>query len=1408
MSTERDGLFYSIWPVLGKRLNWQWGYQRQNTSENKAVVRSTVLDVEDGEDILNARKDVKGRYLGEADFQKKWRTYYSSDDDQWKLQRNSGTQAVPVWETVLSFDDDTGAGEHTGPSFTFAGTVFADGGFSTDGGFYGINHPQELERVMEWPSQGTEITDVTSLLLNDEHFYVTPAVGGTYDGQPVVNLLNKDFGRAKVFNASGIEWQINHNFNTSPVMATVYDIHDHIITPSNIRSIDVSDPNIAYFYFDTAFTGKTLIASGGVGAVEILPRLTVTDDVNSYQNVDTLKFQAQQFYIDSDATGSPIVNIYDIPLTVSDGDNVYGNEVGENLNKIILNQDHFYLSSDSDGKPVVNIEGLPSGIVLNTDGADSWVAKNDTNLGHGTDVIEFIGTGSIITEFKFTNDATGNPLISEGDTPRSLSFIVNSFNGQAFIEFNDDDHSKIHVNSNKRDVDFIASGRTDTHLLSVNANRDKVGIGLGDQNIQHKLHVDGDIFSEDKIVGDGFYLHRGGELISNAINVGGGTGEVFAQKSEDDLQFKTITGSGGIVITNNATTIDVDGSGVAGGSGGGGGFYGVIFKESEAGGAVYRDDTLVFDSDYFYLVDAGDDAKPLLSFDSSPVFDEVYLREFTGGDEGIGEFLQETVNKGVLHSFTVTDAGGLNISWTDSEIWNATTGTVLVTVAGSDACTDDAINYLYYDRSGGGNALTLSTTAPDDSDNDVRFATIYCQDGDIWGISQAETLKTRETEMSSMLRNAFPSIVTSGLIVSAHVGGGAWDVDMSSGTYWLRGHERNNISAIDSTVTNLVRWFHDGGGNWDYDINAQIDTTQYDTGAGLAAVTANKYYRSTFFLAGSTLHWIYPRVAYDTVAQAIAGPNVTKPNGLEHYPRLTSVVLRGNAAAFPASTSDQWIDVRPIIGVPGGAGDISDHGELAGLSDDDHTQYALVNGTRAFTGEVTIDAGGADITGDVDVAGDLNVIGPIVSSGAASKIVADGFYGGYADFDNTVTLNDLRSNSNNVINVKGIVRFDSSKSSAIQWDGLTQSIDSDGIDLDIYAAGSIDLNIMGVETVSVGSTGVSILPNGISPQLNSLAVIDLAGDITQNSDIFFNFVSWDGTLNVGVNKSVLFGNDWFVNMAPTINLNKNTTHNNFSGGFIYRPTITTIAGGAVQWGSGGFGTIIGSIVAPAFQPDATSPLTVERVQNYVSGSSLIGGVDTDATVEEYRHYSIIDPNSGVITGGTINNQCGIYLDDLDSATINTGIESIMTSGVNKKFINHTGDAESYHAGNFYIAADLTVTGKTKTFKAVSHEYELNGNTKDLTMDWDESNVFFLPIRRPMTIHTPANLPTATDEAQIVQLVTKNDGFYSFVWSSKYLFPGGGQLTPSQGENKIDLWSLMYMPVLDRILVTKAADMFY
>ena len=94
--------------------------------------------------------------------------------------------------------------------------------------------------------------------------------------------------------------------------------------------------------------------------------------------------------------------------------------------------------------------------------------------------------------------------------------------------------------------------------------------------------------------------------VNTASNLGSGQG-VWFDKQGVDLRFKSlVAGSGiGISATNNEITLTSPPN-----------FYGIIFKESD-GSRTERDDTLVVDSNHFYLDQAGNDGKPLLSLSSA-----------------------------------------------------------------------------------------------------------------------------------------------------------------------------------------------------------------------------------------------------------------------------------------------------------------------------------------------------------------------------------------------------------------------------------------------------------------------------------------------------------------------------------------------------------------------------------------------------------------------------------------------------------------------------------------------------------------------------------------------------------------------------------------------------------------------
>jgi hypothetical protein len=96
-------------------------------------------------------------------------------------------------------------------------------------------------------------------------------------------------------------------------------------------------------------------------------------------------------------------------------------------------------------------------------------------------------------------------------------------------------------------------------------------------------------------------------------------------------------------------------------------------------------------------------------------------------------------------------------------------------------------------------------------------------------------------------------------------------------------------------------------------------------------------------------------------------------------------------------THIQTEDLRgqvPSNQVGGGAGGgITDHGALGGLADDDHLQYSLVDGTRAFTGNVTV-------TGGVITANNID-------SPSGADMVLNSTAPGVATFNSTLNITYL-----------------------------------------------------------------------------------------------------------------------------------------------------------------------------------------------------------------------------------------------------------------------------------------------------------------------------------------------------------------------------------------------------------------
>ena len=296
------------------------------------------------------------------------------------------------------------------------------------------------------------------------------------------------------------------------------------------------------------------------------------------------------------------------------------------------------------------------------------------------------------------------------------------------------------------------------------------------------------------------------------------------------------------------------------------------------------------------------------------------------------------INRGKAAAITITETGGLGISWISGELYDSNAQTFFTTDAGSGNLTNHAVNYLKWVS---GTALTISTVPP--SGDEILVATFSVYDGNISGYRETALMDESHADTRRGLRALFPTRIISGMSVHEDTDAtNALDVTMDAGVLYKEVIEKKTPVEIKSRNTAMVRHFHTAG-VWDSDTNAQIETTNYDNGTNKTAIPANKYVKGLFIYMSGKIGFVYPTEYFNTVAQAQNASLPTMPTGLEPVPKLTAIVYQQGDTDF---TNAVWQDVRAGISEQSFSV-VTDHGALAGLSDDDHSQYALLSGRDA-----------------------------------------------------------------------------------------------------------------------------------------------------------------------------------------------------------------------------------------------------------------------------------------------------------------------------------------------------------------------------------------------------------------------------------------------------------------------------
>lgn len=302
---------------------------------------------------------------------------------------------------------------------------------------------------------------------------------------------------------------------------------------------------------------------------------------------------------------------------------------------------------------------------------------------------------------------------------------------------------------------------------------------------------------------------------------------------------------------------------------------------------------------------------------------------------------------GHLNGGDITDAGGGNI--------NVATGQGFIRATNDDTSTlytfdwpatagiaipTDSIRYVRVNYNAGAPNITVSATEDYDYRTSFPLGFVVNEAGTLY-INEtphavgriAGRISRRNYEVDGRSR----ANTLGGLIISET---GTRNVSVTAGTTWLRG-VRDSFPGLDTAVSgSFDRYYRNGSGGWTREAaQTQTPNDNYDDGTGtLAALGVNNFGVRWFYLGPANgIIMVYGRVDWNTLAQAeTEAPPPDLPLRLQVGSILLGRIIYRKGASSASTVVSAFTQAFAGTGV-------ADHGNLAGLADDDHPQYHLTS---------------------------------------------------------------------------------------------------------------------------------------------------------------------------------------------------------------------------------------------------------------------------------------------------------------------------------------------------------------------------------------------------------------------------------------------------------------------------------
>ncbi len=333
------------------------------------------------------------------------------------------------------------------------------------------------------------------------------------------------------------------------------------------------------------------------------------------------------------------------------------------------------------------------------------------------------------------------------------------------------------------------------------------------------------------------------------------------------------------------------------------------------------------------------------------------------------------------------------------------------------------------------------------------------------------------------------------------------------------------IAAINTTPAgdDFDRYYRDGSGGWTKQAaQTQWNNTQWDDGdGGLATHASNKYGVEWFYLEpdnGGELVSLFGRATHNSaaIAETEATPSTLPPRIEQHGILIGRIIFKESAATA--------IEIQTVFSAVFPATQATDHGNLAGLADDDHTQYLL-------EADANVDTTGWNAATDSVGVWD-NRGYPTASTTAL----------GIASFDNTnfstlggdVSIASGGVNSGNIANNSiDTTDIDKAKFGKFVRDTVAAGITMSGT-IDVGNDSITNANVIRTDSLAVGAdtvgdiTGNGLEVDGVVLQTDTsvLATLNALNDSTNNHNhdsVWVNNLNVQGDITVTGN---IINNGW------------------------------------------------------------------------------------------------------------------------------------------------------------------------------------------------------------------------------------------------------------------------------------------